>query len=445
LWVFKILSFLNFMEVTNMTSEVSFPISTSQAEQTTGKYVITFRDDATTDGLAILRDQSGISGLANAADFPESALDFSQIGATGGAVFPTLGIAVVSLDEEALHRTTISAAEDSAILSIEPERIFYANGGLSIDYLTGYRDAVNNLYTKAVPSDLGEEIRDQAVFQDDAGSTWGLKATKVITSQYTGDEIKIAVLDTGFDFQHPDFQGRSILSKSFISGEVEQDGNSHGTHCIGTAAGFKDLNGRRYGIAYKSTIYVGKVLSNAGSGSTSGILAGIEWAIVNGVHVISMSLGDGTSQSSAYETVSRRALQNGSLIIAAAGNNGRDLPPGNIVTQPANSQSIVAVAAVDNTLTAAPFSATSGPATGANVDIAGPGVNVYSSIPINKGRYASFNGTSMATPHVAGIAALYAQALNIRGPQLWQILTSRALRIPQPNSRVGSGLVQAPQ
>ena len=127
-----------------MTSEVSFPISPSQTEGTTGKYVITFQDDATTEGLAILRDQSGISGLANAADFPESALDFSQIEATGGAVFPTLGIAVVSLDEEALHRTTISAAEDSAILSIEPERIFYANSnnGLSIDYLTGYRDAV---------------------------------------------------------------------------------------------------------------------------------------------------------------------------------------------------------------------------------------------------------------------------------------------------------------
>lgn len=430
-----------------MTSNASFPTFTSRNEETTGKYIITFQDDATTEGLAILRDQSGISGLANAADFPESALDFNQIEATGGAVFPTLGIAVVCLDEEALHRTTMSAAEDSAILSIEPERIFYANGnnGLSIDYLKGYRDAVDNLYTKAVPSDLGEQIRDQAIFGDDAGSTWGLKATKVMTSRYTGAGIKIAVLDTGFDFQHPDFQGRSILSKSFIPGEVEQDGNSHGTHCIGTAAGFKDLNGRRYGVAYKSTIYVGKVLSNAGSGSTSGILAGIEWAIVNGVHVISMSLGDGTSQSPAYETVSRRALQNGSLVIAAAGNNGASPFPGNIVTQPANSASIMAVAAVNNTLIVAPFSATSGSAIGANVDIAGPGVNVYSSIPVNKGRYASFNGTSMATPHVAGIAALYAQALNIRGPQLWQILTSRALRIPQPNSRVGSGLVQAPQ
>jgi subtilisin family serine protease len=335
-----------------------------------------------------------------------------------------------------------SAGEDSAILAIEPERIFYAiEDGLSLEYLRGYRDAVDNLYEKATTTEVAG-IKKPECFADDIEFTWGLKATKVKDSLLTGSGIKVAVLDTGMDLLHPDFAGRSIVSQSFVPGEAVQDSNSHGTHCIGTACGFKDLNGRRYGIAHESTIYVGKVLSNAGSGNSGWILAGMEWAIANGCQVISMSLGNTTRTSStAYETVGLRALQNGCLIVAAAGNNGRT---GGTVGQPANSPSIMAVGAIDNCLAVADFSAKAGKSPGAKVDIAAPGVQIYSSVPMEQGRYAAYNGTSMATPHVAGLAALYAEWTGKRGSQLWQLLTSRAMPLPLPSASVGSGLVQAP-
>ncbi len=435
-----------------MSEQASFSIPRSASNgETTGRYVITFRDNSVSEGLVTLREQTGISGLANAADFPESALDLNQLEASGGAVFPTLGVAVVSMDDEALSRVMSSAGEDSAILAVEPERVFYAlEPGLQRDYLEGYHDAVDSLYKKVVSNSLhevGNGARATAMFDDDEQYTWGLKATKAATSRYTGRGIKVAVLDTGMDLQHPDFKGRSIISQSFVPGEDVQDGVGHGTHCIGTACGSTDLNGRRYGVAYEATIYVGKVLDNSGSGYTSWILAGMEWAIVNQCQVISMSLGNKVSTPSiAYEKVGRRALDNGCLIVAAAGNHrGNDPNKPGTVGQPANSPSIMAVAAIDNELQLAFFSCTSGPGLGANVDIAAPGVAVYSSVPMDKGRYAVYRGTSMATPHVAGIAALCSQAYGVRGPLLWLYLIWTAMRMPLPSVDVGSGLVQAPQ
>jgi subtilisin len=440
-----------------MSDQPSFSIPASAgADETTGKFVVTFRDEGVTEGLAALKKHAGISKLPSAADFAESALELDKLDEAGGAVFPTLGVAVVTLEDAALAGMMAIQGEDSAVLSIEPERIFYAlgDGTLPLAYLRGYHDAVSNLYEKASAGVTEEAVAAAVTFSDDSQSTWGLKATRVVNSRFTGRGIKVAVLDTGMDLQHPDFRGRAITSRSFITGEAVQDRNGHGTHCIGTACGFKDLNGRRYGVAHGSSILAGKVLSNAGSGATSGILAGMEWAIVNGCQVISMSLGNTVSTpSTAYETVGRRALQNGCLIVAAAGNHG----PGP-VGQPANSPSIMAVAALNNSLQRPSWSSPSGPSVGANVDISGPGVAVYSSVPdpfpatvqpSGPGRpwpprYHTISGTSMATPHVAGIAALYAEAFRARGSQLWQLLVSRASRLPLPTPEVGAGLVQAP-
>ncbi len=432
-----------------MPDQPSFsPLASAQADETTGRYIITFANGRVTEGLAALKKGAGISRLPNAAEFNDSALDLEQLQSAGGAVFPTLGIAVVTLDEDALNSMASVRGEDAAILDIEPERILYAMGDTAFapSYFRGYRDAVNDLYAK-IPNGTVDDSADEAAapYTDDAQSTWGLKATEVVSSRWTGRGIKVAVLDTGFEVNHPDFRGRAITTKSFVSGQTVQDGNGHGSHCIGTACGFKDLNGRRYGVAYESSIFVGKVLSNAGSGPTSGILAGMEWAIQNGCHVISMSLGGNTNTpSTAYETAGRRALAAGCLVVAAAGNNARrSAGQFGFVSQPANSPSILAVGALDNQLRLADFSARSSNLPGSSVDIAAPGVAVYSSTKLPQ-RYAIFSGTSMATPHVAGIGALYAQAFQVRGAQLWQMLTSRARRVSLDSRDVGTGLVQAP-
>ncbi|MBE7384610.1 MAG: S8 family serine peptidase [Leptolyngbya sp. SIO1E4] len=433
-----------------MSEHANFSVPPSgQANEATGRYIITFRDNVLTEGISILRSRAGVTRLANAADFQASALSMEQLDAAGGAVFPNLGVAAVSLDEDALTQMMSCAGEDSSILAVEPERVFYAiNDELPVDYLEGYRDAANDLYQKIVmktPCEAGNGTA--AAFADDAQSSWGLKGTKVTSSRYTGKGIRVAVLDTGMDLRHPDFKGRSIISKSFVPGEDVQDEHRHGTHCVGIACGYQDLNGQRYGVAYESTIYVGKVLSNAGKGNSSWILAGMEWAISNQCQVISMSLGNKVlTPSTAYETIGRRALENGCLVIAAAGNHRQKVanPPGT-VGQPANSPSIMAVAATDRKSQLASFSGSSGSDLGANVDIAAPGVDVYSSVPMNQGRYDRLNGTSMATPHVAGIAALYSQAYDVRGPLLWLYLIWQTKRMSLPSADVGSGLVQAPQ
>ena len=256
------------------------------------------------------------------------------------------------------------------------------------------------------------------------------------------------------DLAHPDFAGRTIVSESFIRNQSVQDLNGHGTHCIGTACGSKtDTITPRYGVAYNAEIYAGKVLSNRGSGSDRGILAGIEWALTNGCHIISMSLGaptrPGDTFSEIYEQVGQRALGQGALIIAAAGNESRDpntgqrLSPPNPVGYPANCPSLMAVAALDSQLQVASFSNGSINPKGGQIDIAAPGVRVYSSwfMPT---QYRTISGTSMATPHVAGIAALYAEATGARGLDLWGLLMRDAQRLALPSVDVGVGLVQAP-
>jgi subtilisin family serine protease len=243
-----------------------------------------------------------------------------------------------------------------------------------------------------------------------------------------------------------------MVSKSFIFGQTVQDGYGHGTHCIGTACGPKQpaTGVRRYGIAYAAAIHVGKVLSNQGSGGTGGIVAGIEWAVVGGCQVISMSLGANVNQKlQQYEVPIERALKAGSLVVAAAGNNAqRSVGVFGFVTPPANANAALAVAALTNQLRVADFSARSSTVTGVGgkVNIAGPGVEVFSSVPVNLGTHGMKNGTSMATPHVSGVAALWCQATGERGAALWARLeqAARPLGMPIPAVDVGSGLVQAP-
>jgi subtilisin family serine protease len=320
---------------------------------------------------------------------------------------------------------------------------------LPLEYLRGYRDAVNNLCDKFL-DEAGESAEGIAALAFNENEiTWGLQATKVPASRFTGRGIRVAVLDTGLDLGHPDLAGRQITAQSFVQGQPPQDGHGHGTHCIGTSCGPK-LPGTlpRYGVAFEAEIFAGKVLSNQGSGGDAGILAGIQWAITNRCAVISMSLGaavqPGQSFSAIFEQVAQRALAAGTLIIAAAGNESvrpQAIAP---VGHPANCPSIMAVGAIDRNFRVAPFSCGGLNPQGGQVDLAGPGVAVRSSWP-RPTLYNTISGTSMATPHVAGIAALWAQSNpTFRARALMSILTQSARRLPLPARDVGAGLVQAP-
>src|SRR5690606_35797663 len=157
-------------------------------------------------------------------------------------------------------------------------------------------------------------------------STWGLVAINMPNAQYTGKNVRVCILDTGLYSAHPDFVGRSIEGKSFISGESwDSDGNGHGTHCAGTAVGNSSGDGKRYGVAHEADIFIGKVLSDGGSGSTSGIVDAIDWALEKNCKVISMSLGSpvgvGENPSLIFERAGEKALEKGCLLIAAAGND----------------------------------------------------------------------------------------------------------------------------
>ncbi len=285
--------------------------------------------------------------------------------------------------------------------------------------------------------------------QNQVQATWGIDKTNVLNSQYTGRNVKVAVLDTGFDFQHPDFVNRTIYSKSFVPGETADDLNGHGTHCIGTACGNKDQNGVRYGVAKDATIYVGKVLGGTqGQGTDSWILGGITWAVSHNCRVISMSLGapvyPGQGHKIAYERAARYALQQGTIIVAAAGNESQRPLRVNPIGSPANSPSMFAVAAVDSQLNVAYFSNRAiNP--NSSIGLSGPGVGVYSSWLSKQQLYHTISGTSMATPHVAGIAALYFEQNPGATPSaIWNMLISNALPLNGPTNDYGAGLVNAP-
>ena len=396
----------------------------------TGRYLVTYKEGAQEAGMKAMKSQGMRS--ADARDFTSQAVDVADIGDADTLVFPEIGVALVSGAAFQARGMSVQdeIASDSPLQTIEPEYFVFAESATH-DYLRGFLSAA-----EAISRDLrraGDEADPDEIDAQVLGATWGLRACKVPPSVRSGAGIRVAVLDTGMDLGHPDFAGRAFFSNTFV-GQPVQDLHSHSTHCVGTACGPLAPAGTtpRYGVAHRSVIFVGKVLTNSGSGTTASVLAGMNWAIANRCTVISMSLGSQAPVQAAYTAAGQAALNAGCLIIAAAGNAAAS------TGAPANSPTIFSVASLDTTLVPSSFS------NFGKIEIAAPGRDVFSSVP-RPTRYGTKSGTSMAAPHVAGCAALWAETSpNLRGASLWARLQATARPLLFAATRVGRGLVQAP-
>ncbi|WP_030334905.1 S8 family serine peptidase [Micromonospora parva] len=232
-----------------------------------------------------------------------------------------------------------------------------------------------------------------------------------------GAGVTVAVLDTGVDATHPDLAGRIAEAQDFSDSGSARDGHGHGTHVAATIAGSGAASdGRRKGVAPGARLLVGKVLDDAGSGYSSSIIAGMEWAAHSGAKVVSMSLGgdptDGTDPMS--QAVNDLTAETGALFVVAAGNSGA----ARTVGAPGAASAALTVGAVDRADNLAEFSSR-GPRLGDNglkPEITAPGVGIIAAraagtamgTPVDDA-YTTASGTSMATPHVAGAAAILAQ------------------------------------
>jgi subtilisin len=265
-----------------------------------------------------------------------------------------------------------------------------------------------------------------------------------------GTGVKVAILDTGIDYNHDELKNRfeDVKGYDFVEADGDpMDDNGHGTLCAGIVAA--ENNG--LGVAPETTLYSVKVLDDIGNGDISNVIAGIEWSIENGMNIISMSLRS-TKDNQPLHQVCDAAYNAGILVVAAAGNDYRIRGKNkelDTVGYPARYDSVIAVGATDNTDTRASYSST-----GSTLELAAPGDYINSTMLGNI--YAIGSGTSMACPHVSGTAALVFKSeidssYDLDGDEIWDAFevreklkdTADDLGSPGWDSWYGYGLVDA--
>jgi subtilisin family serine protease len=300
------------------------------------------------------------------------------------------------------------------------------------DFWAGIRDGGTTLR-----QGLAKVWLDAKVHADLAESVPMIGAPQAWAAGYDGTGVKVAVLDTGIDATHADLAGKVAAAQTFVPGDSARDGHGHGTHVASTIVGSGAASGGRFkGVAPGASLLVGKVLDDTGWGSDSQIIAGMQWAAQQGADIVSMSLGGGSTDGTdpMSQAVNTLSAQSGALFVIAAGNDGRN--GAMTINTPGAADSALTVAAVDNRDALADFSSR-GPRLGdfgLKPDISAPGVAITAARaagteigPIVDGKYTTISGTSMATPHVAGAAAILAQEHpDWRGARLKSTLMSTA-------------------
>jgi subtilisin family serine protease len=256
---------------------------------------------------------------------------------------------------------------------------------------------------------------------------------------YTGQGVKVAVLDTGIDAAHPDLAGKVAVSQNFSDSPDADDHFGHGTHVASIITGSGAASGGRYkGVAPGVSLLSGKVLDDQGGGDDSGILAGMDWAVQQGAKVINMSLGGGASDGTDVlsEEVNTLSASSGALFVIAAGNDGGP----SSVESPGAADAALTVASTTKQDTLSTFSS-QGPRTGnfgLKPEIAAPGQDIVAArapgvFPEDAvdANYVKLSGTSMATPHVAGSAAIVAsEHPDWTGQQIKSALMDSATVLP---------------
>jgi len=241
-------------------------------------------------------------------------------------------------------------------------------------------------------------------YAEELSNAWGVEriGAGAVHPGEMGDGIKVAVIDTGVNCTHPDLAGQCDGGYDFVNDDnAPSDDNGHGTHVAGTIAALRNMSGV-VGVAPAVRIVPLKVLNAAGSGTFSDVIAAVQWAAGAGARVTNNSYGSSQNPGSAVEQAFANAAASDVLHIASAGNSGRCSGKGDTVGFPAQYTSVVAVAAT-NSSDGRPCFSSHGP----TVEVAAPGVGILSTVP---GGYAYYSGTSMASPHVAGVAALVMSA-----------------------------------
>jgi subtilisin len=297
--------------------------------------------------------------------------------------------------------------------------------------------AIEGLLHNPNVTNIDPDIKVYAV-DAELNDSWGVKrigAGTVHDGGNLGTGVKVAIIDSGIDYTHPDLDDNYVDGYDFVNGDdYPMDDDGHGTHVAGTVAAEDNEQGV-VGVAPEAELYALKVLGPDGSGNYSDVIAALQWAVDNDIQVTNNSYGSSGDPGELVKAAFDNAEAQGLLNVCAAGNNGNPPGRGDNVIYPARYESCIAVAATDQSDSRARWSST-----GPDLELSAPGVSINSTLL--DGGYGTGSGTSMASPHVAGTAALMIAngVTDVRGTL---VATADDLADSGWDPKYGYGLVNA--